>query len=83
MSTRDARRARRAKKRRQRQMRMIGIAALGLVLVGGLIWLGNRPSLPDGGVFATPEDQERPYADGKALGSPDAPVVIEEYSDFQ
>ncbi len=83
MSTRDTRRARRAKKRRQRQARMVGIAVLGLTLVGVLIWASNRPSLPGGGEFATPLDRDRPYAEGKTLGSPDAPVVIEEYSDFQ
>lgn len=46
-----------------------------------LIVLSPRP-LPTTAVI--PTSAPRPYAgEGKTLGSPDAPVVMEEYSDFQ
>lgn len=84
MSKSSSRRARRRARRQRRQWRNIAIFTLiGVAVFGGLLWVSNRPSLPDGKEIATPAEVERPYADGKALGAADAPVVIEEFSDFQ
>lgn len=72
----------RARQRRtQRLIRsawLIAGAAVAVVLL--LIALGPRP-LP---TVTIPTPLARPYAaEGKTLGAADAPVVFEEYSDFQ
>ena len=54
---------------------------LAVVAVVVLIVLSPRP-LPK--ATAIPTSHPRPYpVEGKTLGSPDAPVLVEEYSDFQ
>ncbi len=55
---------------------LIGVAALALVVVAGLVLL-DRGS---GGSDAAPEDET--ILD-KSLGAPDAPVQVIEYADFQ
>lgn len=78
MASSQARRAklrerREARARRQLLAIIIGVAVLG-VLVLVILNLQQTGAL-------TPT--ERPYAQGKTLGPATAPVVIEEYSDFQ
>lgn len=71
------------KKRTPKKKRLfanpIWLIALGAVLVGAvfiaLSWSSNQPKEIDHGLVLA---EELP-----ALGSPDAPVVIDEYSDFQ
>jgi protein-disulfide isomerase len=78
-----------AKERRRRQkgpsrtLIIIGIVGLALALVGVLIVSsGQNPFAPAGTVVAiTPFP--RPEANQNAMGDPNAPVKIEEYSDFQ
>jgi len=65
--------AQRERERKQR-LRLGGIALAAIVVLGGLFWLANRPQVPGGEVVAG--------ADGTAWGPADAPVVIEEWSDF-
>jgi len=65
--------AQRERQRKQR-LRFGGIALAALVVLGGLFWLANRPQVPDREVSAG--------ADGTAWGPADAPVLIEEWSDF-
>ena len=61
-------------KERQQRLRYIGIGAIVVVVFGGLLWLANRPKSVDSDV---------PFgANGTAWGPEDAPVVIEEWSDF-
>jgi hypothetical protein len=62
------------RKERQQRLRVGGIAALAIAVLGGLLWLANRPkavasTIPFG-------------ADGTAWGPVDVPVLIEEWSDF-
>jgi hypothetical protein len=59
---------------RQQRLRVGGIAALAIAVLGGLLWLANRPE--------TVESKIPFGADGTAWGPPDAPVLIEEWSDF-
>ncbi len=70
-------RARRQKQRKQRWTTGL-IVAVAVVVVGALIWLSNRP-LP----LTKVEAVVPPGADGTAWGPADAPVVLEEWSDFQ
>ena len=78
-----------AKERRRRQkgpsrtLIIIGIVGLALALVGVLIVSSpQNPFTPPGTVVAiTPFP--RPAANQNAMGDPNAPVKIEEYSDFQ
>ncbi|MBX5491239.1 MAG: DsbA family protein [Chloroflexi bacterium] len=52
----------------------IGLAAaVAILLAAGLIWLSQRAATPPAPVLA----------DGRTRGAPDAPVVIEEWADFQ
>lgn len=68
-------RARReARARRQMLYVIIGVAVLGALFLIAF-------SLQQQTKVVTP--QPRPYAQGKTMGPPDAPVVIEEYTDFQ
>ncbi|MBI3359956.1 MAG: hypothetical protein HY023_02470 [Chloroflexi bacterium] len=56
------------------------VAGIAVAAVIVLIALGPKP-LP---TVTIPTEQPRPYAgQGKTLGKSDAPVVFEEYSDFQ
>lgn len=57
-----------------------GLAVLAVLLVAAIVWL-NRPQPVQ---VTVPADlKPPPNADGKAWGPPDAPVVIQEFSDFQ
>lgn len=82
-------RGRRAQQRRQARTRLvIGITVGVLVLVGGLILLSNPFASPDVDASALDRYQgltqtiDRSGAIGFAIGDPDAPVTIVEYSDF-
>ena len=61
-------------KERQRMFKILGALAAVVVVLGTLFWISNRPKLVE---------SEIPFgADGTAWGPVDAPVVIEEWSDF-
>ncbi len=61
-------------KERQQMFRFIGIAGSVALVLGALLWFANRPKSIEG---------EIPLgADGAAWGPVDAPVIIEEWSDF-
>lgn len=79
-SRRQARADRRRQAQRQAQLRNLGLIAVGAVIVVGLlIWNNIRPV----GDINIPAQRDHPMQDGNALGDPNAPVVIEEFSDFQ
>ncbi len=80
MSTRQAIRDKRDKERRQRQVRTVLIIGGIGVLVAGLLALINLRPVGNINDIAV---RDYPNADGLALGNPDAPVVVEEYADFQ
>jgi protein-disulfide isomerase len=70
---------RRKEQRRQRLYIILAVIAAALIIAAILI----VPSLLPVGDIVTITHQERPAVDGRAMGDPDAPVVIEVYSDFQ
>lgn len=60
-----------------------GAILVTLAVIGALI-LGGRGNAGDAlGVMMPPDTAAAAYADGQAIGSPDAPVVLEVYSDYQ
>lgn len=69
---------RRKARQRQRLITILLISGGALILAAILIWPNIRPI----GEFVLPDPVEHPMAEGMAMGDPDAPVVIEEYSDF-
>ncbi len=84
MSTRqDIKAQRLQKKRKQRMMAMVGTGSVIMVLV----LLIGLPSVIDryrpAGEFVTVTPVAYPLADGRAVGNPNAPVVIEVFEDFQ
>lgn len=79
-------RARRAEHqaRQRRQRLLIGGLALAavLILVGAVVWVREMTSPAENMIL--PESlASPPNADGSAWGPADAPVLIQEYSDFQ
>lgn len=74
LSRRQRALAEQKRRERKRWLRAGGIAALVVVVLGGLYWAGNRPRTTDSVVPAG--------ADRNAWGLARAPVVIEEWSDF-
>lgn len=80
MSRREEIRTRR-KKARQRRRLVVVLAIAGVAMVFAAILI--LPNLRGAGNVVTPPDQEYPMAEGTAMGDPDAPVTIVEYSDFQ
>jgi len=83
----SSRRARReAHQRQQRRQRMLIIALIvgGVIIAVGLGFMIRQARTPEVEDVVLPESLEPPpNADGKAWGPVDAPVLIEEFSDFQ
>jgi protein-disulfide isomerase len=80
MRTRADFRERRAQRRRRNQLTYALIIA-GIVLLVAFVVL--LPSLAPVGEITLPEAYDYPSPDDHAIGDPKAPVVIEEFSDFQ
>jgi protein-disulfide isomerase len=70
----------RRRKQRQRQQLITGLVIIGaaLIVTAILIWDSVRPI----GEIIIPDPIDHPMAAGTAMGDPNAPVVIEEYSDY-
>ena len=80
MRTRADFKERRAQRKRRDRLTYALIITGVLLLVGFVVLL---PSLAPVGDIVVPEAYEYPSPDDHAIGDPDAPVVIEEFSDFQ
>ncbi len=84
----QSRRSRRAEYQNQKQRQRtltIGFVLVGIIVVAGLLFWTRQISTAaaNRGIVAPEVAQEPANADGKSWGPADAPVLIEEYSDFQ
>ena len=80
MSKRQAMRAKRERQARLQRLGVIGIIVVGALLVAGAL---IYPNLKPVGEIVTRDPGEHPMADDNAMGDPNAPIKIEEFSDFQ
>lgn len=73
------------REKRTRQQRNNRIIAISLISLGALAlaFLFIYPSIKPVGEVVAAESKPRPQADRNAMGDPNAPVKIVEYSDFQ
>lgn len=81
-SVRARREAYRAQQKRRRTLTALGIVGV-LVVVAALFVVLQPDPLAVEDVELPASLEVPPNADGKAWGPEDAPVVVEEYSDFQ
>ena len=75
------------REKRQRQARLQRFGMIGIIVVGALLVAAALiyPNLKPIGEIVTPAASatQHPMAQGNAMGNPDAPIKIEEFSDFQ
>ncbi|MEE8568565.1 MAG: DsbA family protein [Anaerolineales bacterium] len=80
MSKRSEMRRKRMRERRLRRLVVIFIfLGAALLITATIIW----PNIAPIGDIVIPRTKSYSLADGNAMGEPNAPVVIEEFSDFQ
>ena len=80
ISKRQMMREKRQRQARMQQIGMIGAIVLGAVLVAfALIY----PNLKPVGEVTSAPSSERPMVNDNSMGDPNAPIKIEEFSDFQ
>jgi len=83
MTQRDAIRERRRKRKQQQRMVTIMIVAgVALIAVAIIMVPTIMRNLETVGEYAQPEKNPRPMANDNTMGDPNAPVIIEEFSDF-
>jgi protein-disulfide isomerase len=83
MTNRQSIRERQKRRKRQKRMTtMLIIAGAALILAAILMMPTIRDAVTPVVEFVQPEINVRPMAQANAMGDPNAPVVIEEYSDF-
>lgn len=80
MSKRQMRKEQIRRKEKRSRLVAIGLVSLGALFLAFLI---IYPSLKPVGEVVTPEQVERAQVDFNAVGDPEAPITITEYSDFQ
>lgn len=80
MSKREEIRQKRIRARRQRQIRLLlGVGAFGVAIAAILIYQ-NLTLINN---IIIPEPANYPLTEGTAMGDPEAPILVEEFSDFQ
>ena len=83
MAQRDAIRERRRKrKQQQRMITVMIVAGIALIAVALIMVPTIMRNLQTVGEFVEPDRNPRPMADNNTMGNPNAPVIIEEFSDF-
>jgi protein-disulfide isomerase len=80
MSKRQMMREKRQRQARLQRIGMIAIIAIGALLVAAAL---IYPNLKPVGEVASASSIERPQVDGNAMGDPNAPIKLEEFSDYQ
>lgn len=78
----EIRQRRTAQKRQQRITTILIISGIALLVLAVLIAPSIQRALTPIGEFAVPEFDERPMTQANTMGDPNAPVVIQEFSDF-
>jgi protein-disulfide isomerase len=73
------------REKRQRQARMQRYGMIGIIVIGALLVAAALiyPNLKPVGEVAAADSRERPMANDNAMGDPNAPIRIEEFSDYQ
>ena len=78
---------RRAQQRRQKQIKNMGFIAVGAIIIVVALIIPGLSQTPTDEVeipeIIVPTPREHPMDDDNTMGDPNAPVVIEEFSDFQ
>ena len=83
-SSRKARREAHAQRQRRQRILIVGLVIGGVIITPGLGYMIRQARTPEVEDVILPESlAEPPDADGKSWGTVDAPVLIEEFSDFQ
>ena len=82
MSKRQQRREMQRKQEKRGRIITITVVALGALLLAFALIYPNL-NLKAAGEFTTPEESPRYMANGNGMGDPNAPIKIEEFSDFQ
>ncbi|MCA9962128.1 MAG: DsbA family protein [Anaerolineales bacterium] len=77
------RRAQHQARRKQQRLVIIGVGVAGVVLIAVLMWWTRQVNTVDEELVLPPTLEEPATADGMVWGPEDAPVLIEEFSDFQ
>lgn len=80
MSKRQLMREKRQRQARLQRMGMIGIIVVGALLIAAAL---IYPNLKPVGEVARAGSVERPMVNDNAMGDPNAPIKIEEFSDYQ
>ena len=80
LSKRQARREQIRRKEQRGRLIGIGLISIGAIFIAFLI---IYPNLKPAAALTIPEAIARPNVDFNAAGNPDAPIRIDEYSDFQ
>lgn len=73
------------REKRQRQARMQRIGVIAVIVIGALLVAAALiyPNLKPVGEVASADSYERPMVNANAMGDPNAPIKIEEFSDYQ
>jgi protein-disulfide isomerase len=73
------------REKRQRQARLQRLGMIGIIVVGALLVAAALiyPNLKPVGEVASADSVERPMVNDNAMGDPNAPIKIEEFSDYQ
>lgn len=73
------------REKRQRQAQIQRLGMIGIIVAGALLVTAALiyPNLKPVGEVTTAASTERPMVNDNAMGNPDAPIKIEEFSDYQ
>lgn len=83
MSKRQELQDRRRQAARRMRLTVVGILAGVIIIVGGILLYQNSQNNRPAGTFVQITPAAYPQANGRQVGDPNAPVVMQEFADFQ